>query len=382
MKKYISLALVCTLLLSLLAFSVGAEEKTQLRFKEDGTFTILQLSDPQDDEVLAKELLPFIEKAIETAKPDLIVITGDIIEDSRPVMDNASDDEPFIEGVKTDDHEKALANAASVVEQIFSVLEESGIPYAVTQGNNDYKVGISNEEWLAMYAQYPNCLTFDESDDADGRIDYYLPVLASDSDTPAFGLWMLDNGKGFSESQMQWMQNYDASGVPGIVFEHIPTDDIGNLFEECKPWDDGAFADGVTAYRLNKSIAAGHAEFAHEPGVKTEEFTVWQQQNVIGAFFGHEHTCGYTGEVDGITLGLTYGCQFAKFGPYGMRTLTLSEETGTFTTELYTYEDGIFTLQGADEPYEDLDGGINALFAKIVNVFKFIVRSLVYLMKI
>ncbi len=382
MKKRISLLLVCAMLCSLFVFTVGAEEKTQLRFKEDGSFTILQLSDPQDDKYISKELIAFIEKAIETAKPDLIVITGDLVEDSRPVVDVNGDDEPILEGVKNKDYATALADTESAIEQMLAPIAESGIPFAVTQGNNDYNSGITNEDWLAIYAGFSTCLTFDESDDAEGKIDQFLPILASDSDTPVFGLWMLDNGKGFTAEQLQWMQEYDAGGVPGIVFEHIPTDDIGNLFEECKPWDDGAFADGVTAYRLNKSIAAGHAEFAHEPGVITEEFTVWQQQNVIGAFFGHEHTCGYTGEVDGITMGMTYGCQFAKFGPYGIRTLTLYEETGTFTTELYTYEDGVFTLQGADEPYEDLDGGINAFFAKIVNVFKFIIRSLVYLMKI
>lgn len=382
MKKRISLVLACTMLLSLLAFSVGAEEKTQLRFNEDGKFTILQLTDPQDDEVLADELVPFIEKAIETAQPDLIVITGDLIEDSRPVMDNASDDEPLVEGVKNKDHETALANAQSTIAQIFAPLEESGIPYAVTQGNNDYKVGISNEEWLAMYAAYPNCITWDESNDTDGRIDCYLPVLSSASDEAAFGLWMLDNGKGFSDSQLQWMRNYDTKGVPGIVFEHIPTDDIGNLFEECKPWDDGAFADGTKSYRLNQNVADGHAEFAQAPGAKTADFAVWQEKNVIGAFFGHEHTCGYTGVVDGITMGLTYGCQFAKFGPYGIRTLTLDEATATFTTELYTYEDGTFSLQGAQEPYNTYEGGIEAFFAKIANVFKYIIRSLTYLLKI
>lgn len=382
MKKFTSLLLVFVLLCGLLVFSVGAEEKTQLRFKEDGTFTILQLSDPQDDKNISKELIAFIEKAIEETQPDLIVITGDIVEDSRPVIDVNGDDKPLLEGVKNKDYATALADTKATVEQIFAPIEESGIPYAVTQGNNDYNSGVTNEDWLAIYAQFSNCLTIDESTDAEGKIDQYLPILSSDSDAPAFGLWMLDNGKDFTEGQMQWMQEYNTNGVPGIVFEHVPTDDIGNLFEECKPWDDGAFADGTTAYRLNKSIATGHAEYAHEPGVKTDEFALWQEQNVIGAFFGHEHTCGYTGEVDGIVMGMTYGCQFAKFGPYGIRTLTLQEATGTFTTELYTYENGVFTLQEDDGDYETYDKSIGAFFAKIANVFKYILRSVLYLIKI
>lgn len=381
MKKLTAVLLVFSLLCGVFCLYANADNKAQLRFNEDGKFTILQLTDPQDDEILADELVPFIEQAIAVAQPDLIVVTGDLIEDSRPVLDNASDDEPFVEGVKNDDHETALANVKATIAQIFAPLEESGIPYAVTQGNNDYKVGISNEEWLAIYAEYPNCLTWDASDDADGRIDCYLDILASGSDDTAFGIWMLDNGRGFSESQMQWMSDYETNGAPGIVFEHIPTDDIGNLFEVCKPWDESAFADGLTAYRLDQSVALGHAEFAHAPGVVTQDFKVWKEKNVIGAFFGHEHTCGYTGVVDGITMGMTYGCQFAKFGPYGMRTLTLDEATGTFTTDLYTYTDGTFTLQ-TDELYKTYENGMESFFAKMANVFKYIIRSLVYLMKI
>ena len=101
---------------------------------------------------------------------------------------------------------------------------------------------------------------------------------------------------------------------------------------------------------------------------------------MIGAFFGHEHTCGYTGTFDGITMGLTYGCQFAKSGPYGMRTLTLSED-GTFDTDLYTYEKGTFTLQ-TDAPYNDGAQGFEKVINSIFNFFKCLFMSLVYALKL
>lgn len=381
MKKFTSVLLALCLCIGLFNLFAVAETGTELHFGEDGQFVILQLTDPQDDVALAKELAGFIEEAIAVAQPDLIVLTGDIIEDSRPVMDNFSDDKPFTEGVKDRDYETALANVEQTVAQIFAPLEASGIPYTVTQGNNDYKAGISNEDWLRIYAQYPNCISLDESPDEDGHIDTYLPVLASDSDDPVFGLWMIDNGKSFNEEQAAWMRDYDTKGVPGIVFEHVPVDDVGDLFEECKPWDDGAFADGLKAYRLNKDIATGHAEISHTPGIVTDEFILWQEKNVVGAFFGHEHTCGYTGVVDGITLGLTYGCQFAKFGPYGMRTIVIDEESATFTTDLYVFEDGAFTLQ-TDEPYATYDSIMQKIGAYLVNLCKYVFRSLLYLVKI
>lgn len=381
MKKLISVCLALCLLLSCFSLFALAENKPVLRFGDDGKFTILHLTDPQDDENIADELVGFIKEAIELSQPDLIVLTGDIIEDSRPVFDGFTDDEPFVEGVKSKDYAKALASIESAVAQIFAPLEESGIPYAITQGNNDYKGGISNEDWLRIYAQYPGCITFDQSSDSEGKIDYYLEILSSSSDEAAFGLWMLDNGRGFDEEQTAWMTAFEAAEVPSIVFEHVPTVDVGNLFEKCKPWNEGAFANGTTAYRLNLDVATGHAEFGEDPGQVSSQFPIWKEKGVIGAFFGHEHTCGYTGTVDGITLGLTYGCQFAKRGPYGMRTLVLDED-GTFTTDLYTYADGAFTLQADNEPYETYDSTFKKLFAGIANLFRYIVRSVDYLLKL
>ena len=379
MKKIISLLLCVCLTAGLLGMRAAAQTKPELRFDADGTFTVLHLTDTQDDAAVAHELADFIEKAIATAQPDLIVLTGDIVENSR-VGDLTTDDEPLREGVTANEYEQTLANAKKAVEQIFAPLEASGIPYAVTQGNNDYSSEVTNEDWLAIYASYPNCITFDESNDSEGKIDTYFEILASDSNEAAFGLWMLDNGKGFTAEQAEWMRNYETEDVPSIVFEHIPTDDVGNLFESCMPWQDGAFISDGGCYRLNPELAYGHAEIAATPGTTTDDFRLWKEKNVIGAFFGHEHTCGYTGTFDGITMGLTYGCQFAKSGPYGMRTLTLSED-GTFDTDLYTYEKGTFTLQ-TDAPYNDGAQGFEKVTKSIFNFFKCLFLSLAYALKL
>lgn len=379
MKKHIAVLLSICLFIGL-CFTATASDAKPLRFDADGTFTVLQLTDPQDDANLAKELVPFLEKAIQTAQPDLIVITGDLVENSRP-GGLFKDDEALLEGVEVkNDYAASLANTQKAIAQMFAVLEESGIPYAVTQGNNDYSSSVTNEDWLKIYAQYPNCLTVDQSNDPDGKIDMYLEILASDSDAPAFGLWLMDNGKGMTDGQLDWMKSVETEQVPGIVFEHIPVDDIGNLFEKCSPWDSGAFFSDGLCTRLIADRAAGHVEYAHEPGISTEEFATWKECNVTGAFFGHEHTSGYTGTFDGITMGLTYGCQFEKAGPYGMRTLVLSED-GSFETSLYTYTDGSFTLQNDVPTVDGNEDGIKGFFNKIVNVFTFIMHSIAYMLK-
>lgn len=379
MKKFISLALSVCLIFSCISFSSFAKEEKNLRFGDDGKFTILQITDTQDDHCTADGLVEFIEKSIEAADPDFIVITGDLVEDSR--AGDISDSEIFKEGVTVDgDYEATLSNTEKAVEQIFAPLEKSGIPYTVTQGNNDYKSDVTNEDWLRIYAEYPGCIAFDMSDDIDGKIDFYLPVLSSSSDEAAFGLWMLDNGKGFTESQLQWFSSHNTNGVPSVVFEHIPIDDMGNLYEECSIFDEGAVIDGGKAYRLRGDIASGHAEGIIEPGASTKEFAAWKEKNVVGAFFGHWHTSGFTGVWDGITLGMTYGCQFSKQGPYGMRTITLDETSGTIETELYEYINGEFSVQ-VDEPYRQYDSDFEEFFAGIMNFFKNIFNALAYLLK-
>lgn len=381
MKKFIALFISVCMLSSFLSFGAFADDglqPSQLRFGADGKFTVLQITDPQDDHCPAHGLKEFIEKAIQKTDPDFIVITGDIVEDSR--AGDISDDEIFQEGVEVDgDYAATLANVQKACADIFAPVEESGIPYAISQGNNDYNSGVTNEDWLKIYASFPGNITVDMSDDEEGKIDCYIPVLSSGSDEPAFGLWMLDNGRGFTEGQLEWFKAYDNGNVPSVVFEHVPVDDMGNLYEECNIWDEGAIIDGTSAYRL-KADVDGHAEGIVKPGQTTEEFTAWKNKNVVGGFFGHWHTSGFTGVWDGITLGMTYGCQFSKAGPYGVRTVTLDEVSGTIETDQYEYIDGEFVLQ-VDEPYAQYDNVFEEAVANIINFFKNLFNALIYLLK-
>lgn len=370
MKKLLSSVLALTFALSCFACVAGAES-VNFEFDKNGKFTVLHISDPQDDRYPAHELNNFIKKAIEKANPDFIVISGDIVEDKR--AGDISDDKIFQEGVVADgDYEKTLENVKIAVDAVFSPIEETGIYYAVTMGNNDYKSGISNEDWLKIFASYPHCITVDESTDAEGKIDQYLEIKKNASDEAGFGLWLLDNGKDFTDGQKEWFKNKETGAVPSIVFEHVPTDDVGNLYEKCNIWDKGALLGDGGLYRLNPDIASGIYYTVAEPGTTTDEFLMWKDKGVIGAFFGHVHTAGFTGTYDGITLGLTYGFQFSKAGPYGMRILEL-DENGTFETDLYLYEDGEFSLQIDDNTEPE---GIEKLVSSVINVFMFLCRQL------
>ena len=136
MKKILSILLAVSMLFSFCVFANA--EDNPLKFGSDGKFTVLQISDPQDDHNPAYDLVNFIKISIDETNPDLIVFTGDIVEDSR-AGDIGIDGEPFREGVEIDgDYEATLENVKIACAAVFGAAEEAGIPFTVTQGNNDY----------------------------------------------------------------------------------------------------------------------------------------------------------------------------------------------------------------------------------------------------
>ena len=374
MKKSISF-LSALLLLFTLTVNAAAADAAALSFGENDTFTVLQISDPQDDAYPAYKLNRFLTEALKATQPDFIMLTGDIVEDNR-AGDIKSDAQPFREGVYINgDYEQTLANVKATCAAVFAPLEEYGAPYAVAMGNNDYKAKLQAEDWLAIFAAYPHCVTVDMSDDAEGHIDTFFAVEAGG--VPVCGLLALDNGKGFNDEQLNWLSNLPTGGVPCYAFEHVPLNEVGHLFEACSVFDSGAILSDGKALRLNPAIASGYFEDGWLTVEPSAQFPVLKEKNTVGAFFGHLHTAGYTGVYDGVTLGLTYGCQFAKPAPYGVRTVTIhKDDPSKVDTTLYTYKSGAFTRQ-IDKPCYTADNPL----IRIYNLFSILFRTVSFKLK-
>ena len=48
-----------------------------MKFREDGTFHILQFADIQELPEASEDTMALIRRALDTARPDLVVLTGD-----------------------------------------------------------------------------------------------------------------------------------------------------------------------------------------------------------------------------------------------------------------------------------------------------------------
>lgn len=360
MKRFTSAFLAACILFFALLFAFADSESvkdTDLKFN-DGKFTILHITDPQDDHHPAYDMTNFVRLAISRTNPDLVVFTGDIVEDKRGA-DTGIDDEDTREGVCVYDvdgkiiYDQTLANTKVAADAVLSIINDAEIPFVIAQGNNDHICGITNEDWLKIFSEYEYCLTKDMSSDDLDRIDFNTEIKNNNGKT-IFNIWCFDTGtKGVDKQQIDWYVQKsnelksanDGKPVPSFVFQHIYTSDIGNLFERCNAWDDGAIVNGIGFYRLNRDKATGHYEDVIKPGKKSNQFKAWKSQgDVLGVYFGHEHYEGYTGKVDGIELGFTYGCEFAKSGPYGYRVFTLYEDDiEKYDNDLYVYTGSVLT---------------------------------------
>ena len=395
MKKIISFFLIFSVLLGTFSFTAFAKDELQFN---NGKFKILVLSDTQDDESPSKKMLNIVSCAVKEADPDLIVFTGDFVEDSR-FGDSLDDGAPFKEGVVVKkggevDKEKTLENIKTAVAAVLEIFEESGKPYAVALGNNDYKCSIGGEEWLEILSGYSGCIIEDKSDDPDNRLDYNL-IIKNSQGNDFFNIFLMDTGRGgVNEEQIAWFkaesekikEENGGESLPAIVFQHIHLSDIGNLFEKCSPFDEGAGFVNGKCYRL-KSGKMGVNNYTYEPGSSTEEFAAFKEEgNVLAAYFGHQHVDSFEGEVDGITLGFTYGCETAKPGPYGYRLITLNEsDIENFTSEVYTVKsvssDGSVTFQKQEcSEYREYENIFEKAFYGVVNLFNCLKRGVISLL--
>ena len=385
MKKNGKQLLSLLLALVLLATCCVTAAAEPLQFGSDGKFTILHLTDTQDDQYPARELKPFLQKAIETAKPDLIVFTGDLVEDTR--WGDFKDDFGIWEGVKVlGSKDKTKANATKAAEYVLQILSDSGVPFAMVQGNNDYKVNVDNESWLALYDQYTGNLTSDMSTDAEG-IDYRLPILGSDGSVKLNVYCMDSMENGVSTASLDWYTADSAAQtaangtVPAFVFQHIPVEEISNFFVPCDKNDPNAVLvareDGVNFFKLSDAAHGYFDTVYYSKTGKSDEFAAWKQQgDIIAAFFGHMHQDGYSGIYDGIELSLTYGCEFAKSGPYGMRVITVDEnDVASYDNQAYTYTDGTFTADTKDTPQKTFTEKIKLFIDSLLYIAKTLIKK-------
>ena len=356
MKKAISVILALVLAFGMLITAGAADTnaETKLQFGNDGNFRIMQISDIQDGTLLTPATKKFIKEVVIDAQPDLIVLTGDNISAGSATLGTEAVD-------------KLLVKTA--INNYMSVLEEIGIPVAVTFGNHDAEEKVSKEYQMEVYTSYDCCVAIDEGDALYGCGTYNLPIYSSDGSKIAYNLWMIDSNMyddvngGYDhvhQDQLDWYvktsnelkaQN-GGKVVPSMMFQHIIVNEIYDvIFEvsekekdnyEYVEFEDDEGNKKYNAFR-NEYLKTGVLnENPCPPSVNGGQFnTVVNQGDVVAMFFGHDHKNTFEVSYKGVDLVNTPTAGFGSYGDYGrgVRIIDINENTTEYKTEIIEYVD-------------------------------------------
>jgi Calcineurin-like phosphoesterase len=307
-----------------------AGPRPSLRFRRDGTFTIVQLTDVHwtTGRGADERTRDLIEGVLEIERPDLVVFTGDVVS-----------------GEVTPSPDIALREATGIADSL-------GIPWTLVLGNHDDEGRATRLDLLAAARRLPFCLAERGPAGVTGVGNHVLRVRSSRSPRLALALYFLDSraydALGFGHydwirrDQIAWYM--EASGrlkrefdrgaldsgrrqrslgtarlkLPALAFFHIPLPEWDEVWrtQECR----GHRQEPVCSPALNSGFFAAMAESG----------------DVMGAFCGHDHLNDYEGELHGIRLCYGRATGFGEYGkrgfPRGARVVRLREGQRGFET--------------------------------------------------
>ena len=345
MKRVLSL-LFCLLFvcsLSTAAFAADANlpaADEALRFNEDGTFRIIQFTDTHTTDQPYAEMQNLIKTAVETYDPDLVVFTGD-----------------NIKGYWN------FSTPSSVARAIDAIISPLGgkVPFACVFGNHDWQALCLKSWQVSIYQMYPNNLTKQGFTYHHRRANYNYIIKDAAGEKALFNLWFMDSGSRDAQDvqncvkkqQIEWYEktsaeikkNNGGKVVPSIVFQHVPVQEITKLYKAVPKDTEGAIKMNDGNYYVVGDNTKGELHGSNGFSPKNEgQYDSWVKTgDVVGAFFGHDHTNDVYGATeDGIILGSTKtaGFQSRGDGHQGFRVIDLDAETPeTFETYSVYYCD-------------------------------------------
>ncbi|GAB3671851.1 metallophosphoesterase [Zhihengliuella somnathii] len=293
-----------------------------IKFGSDGKLRIVQFNDTQDTHLTDRRTIELIEKTLDAEQPGFVVLNGDVING----------------GPSTATEVKQAYN------NVLAPIEERGIKFAITFGNHDEDslgngTGMTEQalvDWL--HEAYEHNLNPAIDPKLYGHSNGQLLFKSSRSNTPAFGVWLLDSNRyapgtigGQSRSglmnydwihtdQVQWYRETSIAteerfgrNVPSLAFFHIP------LWEHHHMWFGSQFGSSdsthAAAQELHGIVGEKH-EDVYVGAWNSGLYAAMQERgDVRGVYVGHDHVNTYMGDYFGIELG--YGPS-TGFGTYGL----------------------------------------------------------------
>ena len=270
--------------------------------KADADFRVLHLTDIHfgggvGSMKLDDMLISALYKQVNAVKPDLLILTGDVIYSTfYPAMN---------------------LNNAHAVRTIGKVIDSMGIPWTVSLGNHDTEdYQYANEEKIIeLYSstEFDNCIFVHPDKETYGRSNQAIRILNNDKSLD-YILMLVDsndyeNGKRYigydyiHEDQIKWYEDtvrriseeYNYDGIaPSLCYVHIPMkeyDTAWNLYQS---------GSDEVVWRFGEKNEKVCAPANAEKDVFFERMVALGSTKEI--FCGHDHTNNYSIEYKGIRL--------------------------------------------------------------------------------
>lgn len=285
-----------------------------LRFDNNGDLKIMQLTDIHYR--VAKpnhsaESLAMINRMLDREKPDVVMLTGDIVVDSL-----------YREGWSA----------------VLTPIVSRNIPFAVTFGNHDDEFGTSRRDLMAYIRTFKGCLNafvgdsvcFDGAVAVAGSSDEATKALLYIFDSNAYSTVKGLEGYGwFSFGQvnryLDLSRKFTAANnnkpLPALAFFHIPLVEYRTYCDTDSLVKSGNRGEKECAGALNTGMYAA----------------MKLAGDVFGTFCGHDHNNDYVVDAGGIAL--VYGRFSGSKNTYtdfekGVRIIILKEDLRCFTTKV------------------------------------------------
>ncbi len=266
MKKY---KIIPSLLLLSIALTSCGEQTypTESYFLESlyqENFRVLQLTDIHlGATAYLDEQEAFLNKVIEAAKPNYIVITGDSFMDST----------------------------TREVDFLYSYFDSLDLPWSIVWGNHDKQGWYAPSYVINELANYKNVVFLNYKDD-DVYGDSNYVVNLKDGDKTVWRLIMIDSNSYYSdgsleytydvihENQVEWYKRVasynNGSAIPSIAFMHIPLPEYLLAIQGAN--------DGLYEYsgEVNESTWPGYTNTGLFAAIK-------EIGSTKGVFCGHDH---------------------------------------------------------------------------------------------
>lgn len=288
--------------------------KLPLKFDANGKFKIVQFTDMHEGPEPDKTIV-LMNKIIKYEKPNLVVLTGDIIDGKCKTVDDVK----------------------KAINHISEPMENKKIPWAIVFGNHDDEHKVMNkEEMMKLYTNYEHNISEIGYKTFDRIGNYNLIVMGSKGNTPKFNIYMIDSGTyapafiggyGWIKlTQICWykrtalkLKQENNRLIPALMFFHIPL----KIFK--KAWKIGL----INGERFEEECTAK---------INLGLFnTLIKVGDVKGVFVGHDHLNNYCALFKNIILGYAGYTGYGGYGqdnvPRGARIFLIDETNpANFTT--------------------------------------------------